>query len=137
MALTAAVHHAYDIVFACWCVQVDVDEVRKLRRVDAAAISKQPKLTEMDVMAVVQNDSTFLEVRGRLAGAGGWDEAQCAHIVKMHGYRGYPSSHATHNKFVMCCCWQHRQPQFALMLPTACCQAADMHASTVSGSGVR
>lgn len=41
--------------------KVDVEEVRKLRRVDAAAISQQDKLTEMDLMAVVQNDSTFLE----------------------------------------------------------------------------
>lgn len=45
--------------------QVDPDEVRKLKRVDAAAISKQQKLTEMDVLAVVQNDSTYLQVGGQ------------------------------------------------------------------------
>lgn len=42
--------------------QVDPDELRKLKRVDAAAISKKQKLSEMDVLAVVQNDSTYLEV---------------------------------------------------------------------------
>lgn len=50
-----------------WCrhsnPQVDADEVRKLKRVDAAEISKKNKLTEMDVLAVVKNDSTYLEVR--------------------------------------------------------------------------
>ncbi len=52
------IHHA-----ACgWSPQVDTEELRKLKRVDAAAISKKKKLTEMDVLAVVQNDSTYLEV---------------------------------------------------------------------------
>lgn len=45
-------------------LQVDPDELRKLKRVDAAAISKKQKLSEMDVLAVVQNDSTYLEVGG-------------------------------------------------------------------------
>lgn len=42
--------------------QVDPEELRKLKRVDAAAISKKQQLSEMDVLAVVQNDSTYLEV---------------------------------------------------------------------------
>lgn len=45
-------------------LQVDTEELRKLKRVDAAAISKKKKLSEMDVLAVVQNDSTYLEVGG-------------------------------------------------------------------------
>lgn len=44
--------------------QVDPDELRRLKRVDAAAISQKQKLTEMDVLAVVQNDSTYLQVLG-------------------------------------------------------------------------
>jgi hypothetical protein len=73
-------------------MQVDVEEVRKLRRVDAAAISQQDKLTEMDLMAVVQNDSTFLEVRGQAGRCAGQIEA---HAVEVRGDEG----------LVMCCCW--------------------------------
>jgi hypothetical protein len=40
---------------------VNVDELRKLQRVDASAISQKKKLSEMDVLAVVQNDSTYLQ----------------------------------------------------------------------------
>lgn len=47
-------------------VQVDNEAVRKLKRVDAAAISKQEKLSEMDIEAVVKNDSTYLKVFNRL-----------------------------------------------------------------------
>jgi hypothetical protein len=43
--------------------QVDPEELRRLKRVDAAAISQKQKLSEMDVLAVVQNDSTYLQVR--------------------------------------------------------------------------
>lgn len=53
----------------CWCVQVDPEELRRLKRVDAAAISQKKKLSEMDVLAVVQNDSTYLEVRGAPRGS--------------------------------------------------------------------
>jgi hypothetical protein len=59
------------------CCQVDTEGLRKLHPVDAAAISKQPKLTEMDLQAVLNNDSTYLRVRGRASGrasgrARGW-----------------------------------------------------------------
>jgi hypothetical protein len=42
--------------------QTDPEEFRKLRRVDAASIGQQQQLSEMDIMAVVRNDSTYLEV---------------------------------------------------------------------------
>lgn len=44
------------------CTQVDTEAVRKLKPVDAAAVSKQKKLSEMDIEAVVKNDSTYLKV---------------------------------------------------------------------------
>lgn len=40
---------------------MNVDELRKLQQVDASAISQKKKLSEMDVLAVVQNDSTYLQ----------------------------------------------------------------------------
>jgi hypothetical protein len=42
--------------------QVDTEGLRKLHPVDAAAISQQTKLTEMDLQAVLNNDSTYLRV---------------------------------------------------------------------------
>eukprot|EP00882_Tetradesmus_deserticola_P001020 GHRQ01001105.1.p1 GENE.GHRQ01001105.1~~GHRQ01001105.1.p1 ORF type:complete len:649 (+),score=345.14 GHRQ01001105.1:241-2187(+) len=41
--------------------EVDTEGLRKLRPVDAAAISQQPKLTEVDLKAVLNNDSTYLQ----------------------------------------------------------------------------
>jgi hypothetical protein len=53
------------------CCQVDTEGLRKLHPVDAAAISRQPKLTEMDLQAVLNNDSTYLRVSGRGSGRDG------------------------------------------------------------------
>jgi hypothetical protein len=44
-------------------LQVDTEGLRRLHPVDAAAISQQAKLTEMDLQAVLNNDSTYLRVR--------------------------------------------------------------------------
>jgi hypothetical protein len=48
-------------LFLLLLTQVNVDELRKLQRVDASAISQKKQLSEMDVLAVVQNDSTYLQ----------------------------------------------------------------------------
>lgn len=49
------------VLFLLLLTQVNVDELRKLQRVDASAISQKKQLSEMDVLAVVQNDSTYLQ----------------------------------------------------------------------------
>jgi len=41
---------------------VDADALRKLKKVDVAGIGRQERLSEMDIMAVVNNDSTYLKV---------------------------------------------------------------------------
>lgn len=46
----------------CVCIQVDAEAVRKLRPVDAVSVSQQKKLSEMDIQAVLNNDSTYLKV---------------------------------------------------------------------------
>lgn len=45
-----------------FAMQVDTESLRKLSKVDAKAISTKKKLTEMDLMAVLNNDSTYLKV---------------------------------------------------------------------------
>lgn len=61
------IHHRQLLWCCCCCAfQVDPEQLRKLKRVDAAAISQKKKLSEMDVLAVVQNDSTYLEVSQHL-----------------------------------------------------------------------
>lgn len=64
-------------------LQVDTDELRKLKRVDAAAISKQQKLSEMDLMAVVNNDSTYLQV-----GCGLWGVSLALRLRSCHDLCG-------------------------------------------------
>jgi len=56
---------------------VDADELRKLRKVDVAGISQQQRLSEMDIMAVVNNDSTYLKV------GAGWERTCCLPVATM------------------------------------------------------
>lgn len=95
---------------------MDPEELRRLKRVDAAAISLKQKLSEMDVLAVVQNDSTYLQVG---AGSDRWGEGgECARVGD-RAIRQTGSSHLharlhvePRPRFAVCCSC----PRFAVCL---------------------
>ena len=44
----------------------DVVDALTLREIDVGRMSQQPKLTELDILAYLTNDSTYAQVRGHL-----------------------------------------------------------------------